>query len=505
MKLTRLHSLSILAVAAAVSVFFSCATVSQGSGGTPSRTKGEPMPEWVSDPPADTAAAAYFIGFGSSPEGDLAEAEAQAVNTLIAEITRYIGVRISAETSVEARATLDTYTATVTEQIRQTSSATVTGFRVEEKWIDRSRAPAVSIHILGRYDMEELTAEQRRFKELFAERIEAVSGPEREGDLLAAEGSHFSAAMKYLESAVAALSPDVDNADVKFERTMNKARASLSRLSFVSVSTAVPVNTFDEFASPFVVKVAAGTAAGDPGLGNVPIEVSYREMRDGGGTRIATSRIITAADGTAEFKRPPAQFVGDDVLVMALDIAAALQPLRDLRGKNAELADGFVRVARSLRAEFPYQVLSRARLVPTGILVFDVDRNGTLMAASDAQNGITDALTGAGFTIRTLQANQSLTELSEDDLVGLVAKGYADTLKRLVFGSAVIGGFEEDEGSYIVKVEGSIKVVDLLTGQVLYSERKIKSARATSSRSAVSAAFRGLGKAFGEEIAILLP
>ena len=98
--MNRSFTLLGLIAAAAVMLCASCASVTQPGGS---------IPVWVTNPPEADATSMYFSGVGTSDGGDLAEAENAAVYSLIAEVTRFIGVEITAETTVEARDTLETY------------------------------------------------------------------------------------------------------------------------------------------------------------------------------------------------------------------------------------------------------------------------------------------------------------------------------------------------------------------------------------------------------------
>jgi hypothetical protein len=68
-----------------------------------------------------------------------------------------------------------------------------------------------------------------------------------------------------------------------------------------------------------------------------------------------------------------------------------------------------------------------------------------------------------------------------------------------------IESFDENNGNYLVKVAGTVKVVELSTGAILFSERLFKRSRGSNSAGAISAAFRLLGMEIGATIASRLP
>ena len=65
--------------------------------------------------------------------------------------------------------------------------------------------------------------------------------------------------------------------------------------------------------------------------------------------------------------------------------------------------------------------------------------------------------------------------------------------------------FEESEGNFLVKVSGTVKAADLATGTILFTDSRSKRSRGGNTVSVINAAFRGLGKEFGEALAAGLP
>ena len=176
-------------------LFFSCSSVPSGKDRTPA---------WVSSPPADTADSAFFVGAGSDPSGNLSAAEQGAVASLIGEVTRYMGVRITSDITVEARATLDDFQQMVTERIQQQSGAQVSDFRVVEKWTAREGS-AVTVYMLGQYNRRSLEAEKARLEAVFREQQEASSRLETLGNEFEQKGEYYKAAVAFCEAAAAAV------------------------------------------------------------------------------------------------------------------------------------------------------------------------------------------------------------------------------------------------------------------------------------------------------------
>lgn len=461
-------------------------------------------PDWVSNPPKDSSEKVYFVGSATNVAGDQPQAEADAVNSLIAEITRYIGVRVSSETTVEARDTLEEYTQSITESITQTSSARVSDFRVEDKWVQQEGGK-VSVHILGSYDRNALEEEKERIAAVFEEQQEAVFGPEREGDALFKGTSYFQAGLKFLEAATAAVKADLENTDIRFRRNIGKAKDAFSKVHLFKMEGGKETFVGDPFESPFTVKVTKKPDPGAEGIKDVPLRLVHKVLTGGGKTGIRSFSMTTNEEGIIRYSMPAPEIAGSDRLTALLDVEGWLEPLYGLPGKYQDEVAGLEQVINDKRVVFTYNVVSRAASIPTGILILDVGRAGNPMDRSNTAAGISDKLSEAGFQFTVLQVSPSeLMGKTDDEFLRLVTSS-GENVERVIFGVCQIEEFSELDDNYLVKVAGSIKVADVTTGSILFTNTQFKRSRGSSPLSTISAAFRGLGRSLGEELVLRLP
>jgi hypothetical protein len=442
-------------------------------------------PSWVSGAPADTADTVYFVSAGSDPAGDPAVAEAGASRLLVSEITKYIGVTISSETTVEAQATLDEYEARVTESIRERSSAMLTGFRVVDRYLERTASGTVFVYLLGAYDRDELEREKTRFAELFAERIAAISVPEEEANRLLAEGRPVRAAERYLEAAAAALTSDVDNATVRFERSIGGAREALASVRVEAVSAPRSTTAGTAFDERFVVSVSGPKGP----LEAVPLLVTYRVSRGEGRLSVRTASVLTDSNGKIAFDHPIPTASGDRELIVSLDLTASLEALSSARDKARDLVDSVEDLVNARRVTFTYRIVSLSSSIPTAIFVTDLDIDGKMLPGGKAASAIAEKLTSAGFSVGIVE------EASR------AAAGY----ERILSGSARIVSVGESDGSHLVKVDGSVTVTDRESGKTVYSSNVSRTVRSRSSAGSLDAAFTAAGEALGEALAAELP
>ena len=84
------------------------------------------------------------------------------------------------------------------------------------------------------------------------------------------------------------------------------------------------------------------------------------------------------------------------------------------------------------------------------------------------------------------------------------SQGASPADRRVVYGIVAIQKFTEGDG-YVVQVGGTMHVVDLQSGRMLYTRTLSTRSRANNASSAISAAFQSIGRTFGRDIARKLP
>ena len=458
------------------------------------------VPEWVGNPPSDTSEYRYFTGIGSDAGGDDGRAREEAAASIVSDITRYLGVRIRSDTTVEARDAYGEFESKLTAVISEQSSARLSGMRIRDTWSEYGEN-GVDVHMLVEYSTAELEEEKARLEALFREKQEAISCPEKKGDELYSEGKYYKAAVKFVEAALAASSSDLENAELKFERNITKARGAVGMISIRKISGPESAYLGEAFGSVFKVRTAAGSET----LAGLPVSVIYQEMRANGRKTIKTSALLTDESGTASFEAPVPDWVGSGEYIFFLDMRAVIEPLENVSFGLLQYVDAFKQEVNSKRVSFEYEVLSRALEIPTCLMVMDVDRSGNPLDKMDTAAGILSEMSRAGFNVYMLPVDYRMTAVSDSQLIRLINDQYGALYDRLIFGTAEISSFEESGNSIIVKVTGRIKAVDLGTGKILYTAAEQKRARGNSNSGTISAAFTSLGRSYGEKLISDLP
>lgn len=464
-------------------------------GGMPAS---RPAPDWISSPPQPDATYFYFTGAGSSATGDQAQAEQTARGAMTDDIMRYIGVKVTSETTATAKASVDSFKSDVLQTVTQTGSGRIAGLQITDTYVEK-RNGAVTVYLLATFEKTTLDAEKSRIEALFVEQQQAVSGPEADGKSLEAAGDYYAASVKYMEAAVAAATSGVDNARIKFQRTINEAKDALDHVAVVKLNDNLSTAVGTPFADPFRAKVVAGSVASDPGIGEVSLIVSYAT---GSGSRRQVTRatIKTDRNGVAAFTYPIPDFVGTDKLTMTLDLEASVAAMDALPKDYAQDVGGLEDVAAAKRVTFALSVFSSARGIDTGMAVAAIDSAGRPISSADFSSGVLKSLSAAGFAVRTLALDASAIVGGKDADI-MAAAATAGNPSRVMYGTAQIIGTETDSGSVVANVTATVSVADLATGATLLTVTKNKSAVGSTQAAAIAAALQQLGQDIGQEIA----
>jgi hypothetical protein len=335
------------------------AALAVGCSGLPS------VPEWVTKTPTQDARYTYFIGSSSADDSATALNEARA--SLVVGIVQYMGLSISITSSAEARASLDEYQAQVTQTVRTESKGRLAGFEVVEKYIRKdAKTGRYTVHILARYETEELIREKARIEALLQESLDAVAAPEARGDAAAAEGRLFDAIRAYAEAMSAAGLSEIENAQIKLERNAKKASAIAATLRLTTASEQGPMSIeLGRHLPPLAARVVTNRGGKEDGVPGVPLTITYPRRLASGRLGTATARVFTDEGGSARFEVPPVDVVGDYRVTLQLDFVSISDLLESLPPRALPYIDALEKELSSIVLYFRYRVISGAKDIPT--------------------------------------------------------------------------------------------------------------------------------------------
>jgi hypothetical protein len=465
------------------------------------------VPDWVLSIPAADGMNTYFVGSSSGP--DVGTATADATSNMIAGIMQYMGVSVKVSTSATAKASLDAYSADIRQTVETQSTNRLAGFQVKQKFMQTDKATGkITVHILASYATAELNKERARIAALFQEKADAVAKPEADGDNLVSQGRVLDAINRYMEAMVAASGSDIENADIKLERNANKARAQIASLGFSTNAGQGFSGILGTVPSlPLEIRLFADNGGVKSSVPGAALNVTYPRKLANGKIGSKSQNLVTDTNGAAKLTLPAPDFVGKGKISVQLDLSSALDLLDKLGSKHDALRSAIEDEITSKTAEIQYVVASAARTTPTALFITDLDEKGYFTGLGVAQSGLLESLTKEGFSVLALALDPTLAVSgSGDQILAAARKAAPQTMKRIIYGVCKIESVRKDGALFIVSASGSLKAVDLASGQILYATDKTWQAIGSDEAVARRNALRELGsKVFGAEIISSLP
>jgi hypothetical protein len=450
-------------------------------------------PEWTLTTPAADATMTYFVASSSDSAGDTALATEDAALSLISQITRYMGVDISVATTGEAKGTLDSYTAEVTSVVKQSGTSKLSGFTIKDRYVVKDGS-LVTVYILVQYATADLNKEKARIAAVFKEKEDAVAKPEAAGDAAVSSGRVFDAIKSYVEAVVAASGSGIDNADIKLERNVNKARTLLGKIQFLRVDAPSAAGLGKNYDKPFQARLSFGEGTSAPGIPGAEVYVTYQRRQTSGRVVSRTERAMTDQKGIVSFSPPPPDFVGKATLSFSLN----LDSTRELLDKIPARFEGFVSAIGDDLARrsisFEYTITSAAKTVSTGVFVVDLGEDGTPLTTNVAQGGLFTTLMKEKFKAGLAPIEQGIVVALDDAAVLKAAKAqYGSSLARFIYGFAKVDKAVKDGSMWQATARMTVRCVDFATGQILYSNEKSTIVVAADEASARRAALTQVG------------
>ncbi len=488
-------AIAIIVASSVLALTVACAT----SSGTPS---------WVLQTPPPDSANTYFTGTAIGP--DMATASGDATANLIAGIMQYMGVSVKVNTEATAKATVDSYTAEIRQSVETQTTNRLTGFQIKQKYVQKDpKTGRTTVHILASYITADLNREKQRIVEIFAAPNREFAKIEAEADGFAADGRGVEAVRRYIDAMYFAMSPNVDNAEIKLKGVANKARSVLAGMRFVLPGgPEFRANLGSTPSAPFTLRLVSGSKGfGESGIAGAALNVSYPKKQVNGRMGTKTMTGTTDATGAISVSLPAPDFVGKGKITAQLDLSSAIEVLDGISGVYESVKAAVEDDIRSKSVDVSYVVVSNARSIPTGIFAVDTDEKGRLIGSDAMQSGIVEILGKEGFSLRVVPIDPAYAATMSDDRILAAARQVSQGgFERFAYGVAKVESVRKDGSFYIVSVSGRFKVVELATGKILYASDKSSQTVGADEQSARRAALRELGtKAFGPDLATSLP
>jgi hypothetical protein len=211
-------------------------------------------------------------------------------------------------------------------------------------------------------------------------------------------------------------------------------------------------------------------------------------------------RLVSNDSGILEFYHPFIPFSGDAQIIF-------IPGSRNFQSSVQTLGDGGLDIStlsawmKDSSIEYSLSVESASRMLSMGVVLLQTDITGTALNNNDSSVGLVEALSQDGFKVEVMTLDPAEVLLAgESAFFRDLRAYYKDVYERVIFGIVEIQDFESRGDSYRVKTGGTLKVVDVLSGEILMTLDLDKSVESRSNTLAVTASFRELGKAFAQKM-----
>ncbi|TXT42007.1 MAG: hypothetical protein FD137_2380 [Spirochaetes bacterium] len=217
-------------------------------------------------------------------------------------------------------------------------------------------------------------------------------------------------------------------------------------------------------------------------------------------------RLRTDAQGWASFALPAPDFVGKAKIMVQVDFSSIYDLFDKVGKKYAAFVSSLEDEMRAKMGELSYVVVSEAARLPLAVFVVDFDDRGSLMASQTTQAGLMDTLAKEGFSIFALPLDSGYAKAPLEAVMAAARSLAPKGTPRIAVGQATVQSVRQEGAYYLATVAGSVKVVSMADGAVLFSSDATWQSLASDPNSAVRAAFRELGSnIFGKNVVSSLP
>lgn len=190
-------------------------------------TQNKAVPNWVLKTPESDSKYEYFTASGT--DLNPSEAEQKAIANLVSQATQYVGTSIQSSSQTVLTGEIDSVKKIIENELTQSSKSNLELFKITEKFFSKDET-GTTVYVLGRYDKAAMAKERLRLEKIFQEKLDSFRKPENLGDELFASKNYFYAAKNFIIAASNAKLNEVDNAEVHFNRNIEKAQLAFEKI-----------------------------------------------------------------------------------------------------------------------------------------------------------------------------------------------------------------------------------------------------------------------------------
>ena len=448
------------------------------------------IPDWYTNPPADNNDSLYFAlsAKGTSVE----EVEKKGGEALYREIVSRIG--ISEEDSL-----CDDFAEFRNGIIQIVKEVNIPGFTLIEKYVDDQNREFI-IYVLVELTREKLSQTGSDLLDILKAGT-TVSIFTDDAERFIENGDLYNGVLSYIKAAQE--SAESGNKFI-IESSLTSAIELLKKIDIIKISSpeTIAVGENGVFSASMKLKEENRSVVWN----NISIKVTFRDRKKGAviGERFAFLR--TDEKGFITFVHPPPGYTGMGRVEIELDLFRDSEPFDPLEENYSDLVQKLKESVGSIDVIFDFEIISSAPDVETGIFIVDSDFLKKPLETVNTAMGLYENLVDRGFSVSILNINRNkLQELTEKEFLRDISYMVDPAIKRVIYGMARITDFDDSGGGFSVVTEVEINVVDLDSGEIIFSETMSKRVQGGESQSTINTSFKELGKSLSLMLIDKLP
>ncbi|MDA3811318.1 MAG: hypothetical protein PF518_13425 [Spirochaetaceae bacterium] len=448
------------------------------------------IPGWFSNPPSDNNQFVYFTV--SEKVQNTEDIESKAGETLFFDILDFVGIS-------ENDSKLQDLGEFRNELINFVKGSPLPGFKLIEKKIDDMGSDSV-IYILVELERERLDLIENDLEDILKAGLTA-SIFSTDAEEFVKNGDLYNGVLSYIKAAIE--SAESDNNFIT-GKNLTDATDLLKNIKLVKIESpqTIAVGEKAVFSAALMQKDEVAEAK----WSKISVKVNFRDRKKGSVINDRFALLRTDDKGIVTFVHPSPGFTGSGRVDITLDLFRDTGSLELFEENYSDKLDELKAAVEGIKVTFDFKIVSSAPTIPTGILIVDSDFLRKPLLTISTAEGLKNYLSEAGFNVSILNIDRDkLLNFSEKEFLRDIVYLVDPDIRRVIFGVARITEFDDSVAGFTVVTEADLKVIDLDSGEILFSESLNKRVQGGESQSTINTSFKELGKSFSSILVDKLP
>jgi len=453
------------------------------------------VPSWITEIPEDED---YYYYVGTSKDvSSFDKGKKSALADALSQVVATIGIKVTTSSTVEEKYFAEQYETTLQSELFTEGRAKLQDAELKEIYYEKYEGPDGSaffrVWVLVKYGKEDIRREQARLEEILKLKYSEVKGLEEKARQQEKNGELFKAVDSYINASIASLK--IDDGDVFFDRNLVKASEALLRIQLKKSGEDQVGFVGEPLERPLELKVFYLRDKRDKTqipLSGVPVIFSYRVPKvKSPGYKQYITHTATDSNGLASLRIDMIYEVNEKNRVDArIDLKPMISRLEAAPDRLRESIDAFRDIAGKKRTSF----------------YFASDVDGSPLSKPVAAPVFYDVLYKKKFLIRVIDIKpEQVVGQSTEQVLEILGNSTGRGVKRILYGSIQITGFDEISAFQTAKAEASVYLFDRETGNIIRTWHVTRSGTGKIKDEARRNVLVEMGRSLGEMLSNTMP